>query len=32
MSIDHVTSVESLPPHHSDPFDCLLDVQAKQVC
>jgi PIN domain nuclease of toxin-antitoxin system len=28
ISLDHATAVESLPPHHRDPFDRLLAVQA----
>ena len=29
ISLAHVTAVESLPPHHRDPFDRLLVAQAK---
>jgi PIN domain nuclease of toxin-antitoxin system len=28
ISLIHATSVESLPPHHKDPFDRLLVAQA----
>jgi len=28
ISLDHVTAVEGLPPHHKDPFDRLLIAQA----
>ena len=28
ISLDHARGVESLPPHHTDPFDRLLVVQA----
>jgi len=28
ISLSHATAVETLPPHHRDPFDCLLIVQA----
>ena len=29
ISLDHARGVESLPPHHTDPFDRLLVVQAQ---
>jgi PIN domain nuclease of toxin-antitoxin system len=29
VSIAHATAVESLPPHHRDPFDRMLVVQAR---
>ena len=28
IALDHATAVESLPPHHRDPFDRLLIAQA----
>jgi PIN domain nuclease of toxin-antitoxin system len=28
ISLSHATAVESLPPHHKDPFDRLLVIQA----
>jgi PIN domain nuclease of toxin-antitoxin system len=28
ITLEHATSVESLPPHHKDPFDRLLVAQA----